>query len=311
MTVVDGLSITRNQDGRPTTGPGDGLDGTGREVAQDRVQALSRSKRAIAGAGVVAGMLTFAVSAVLPPTYTATAHVVVQSTRLGDVAAVNATNEVAGQLAQLAMTPEVLRPATQALGLDQPESAGEVSAGTVTNTNIVRVTVTSADAVAAEQLALGVAEQLVRQVTDRGDQAEAESAATVTEVDDAIEAAEANAVVAREQVAAAGADPVGVQVAVDGLRLAQQQVEDLELKRIDALRLARLDRGPAVTAEAQPADQATRLAPRPVIYAAVAAALAMALTAWWATRRAGNSAAPRAWRLPFLTTRGSQKRSTG
>jgi uncharacterized protein involved in exopolysaccharide biosynthesis len=149
--------------GTPGAGPPGGASG----AESDRWVAVWRSKWWILLAAVAVAAAVAAVSLLLPATYeaAATVRVVAQSQAgLPPSEAATASNDLAGQYAQLATSSPIVDDAARSLRIPQSKLGPGVSAGTVAAQNLIRIGVQAPTGRAARERANAVATAFVRRV---------------------------------------------------------------------------------------------------------------------------------------------------
>ena len=129
----------------------------------DRVSILWRAKWWILAAVVIVTGATYGLSTLIPATYSAEAKVVISAVAPTGLTkdAVDATNELAPQYAQLVKGTQVIVPAARSLGLSTSTLSSSISSGTVAAQNIVAINASADDARAAQTRANVVARRFV------------------------------------------------------------------------------------------------------------------------------------------------------
>jgi capsular polysaccharide biosynthesis protein len=250
----------------------------------DRMTAIWRAKYLIVAATVLVGALVYAVSNSVTPVYSSSAIVSVTaaSTPGGsaqDVAL--ASNDLAAQDAQSITADGVLAQASKALGVPTSTLSSHLSAGTVNAQNIVQITVQASDPATAERW---VNELAVAFKAYLGQSAQANSTALQNSVA-AQEAPITQQITALQRVIAA-APPA----AAGSEALSQVQSEESQLTELIGTRATLQENTALAIASQQPnidivqtASSATKVSPRPTLYAAIAAVATLLATCQIAT----------------------------
>jgi capsular polysaccharide biosynthesis protein len=271
----------------------------------DRIGALWTAKWWIAGATVVAVLLTLLVSVFVPKVYSSDAQVSLDAspavgTTAQDLA--SAANSLAAQYAQLVTSAPVLTPAAAATGIGMESLRSHTSAGTLASQNVIRVTVQAGSRRQAEREAGAVATALVSFVNTQGAaQAKSYSSAIAVQLgplDQQITTAQAAVTSAVQQIgrAAAAASQPSVSAASALLNSAQSLLSTLVDRRAALAAQASLQSAslaPIAAVLGQPSS-AGQVAPRPALYAGITGLLVLVLaaqTAIVATRRRHQHAA--------------------
>jgi len=241
----------------------------------DSFEVLWSAKVWIAAVAVLLAGATYVASALIGPTFESSAVVQVTSPRTsgsGTSDAITASNDLAAQYAQLASTPPVIAIAVSQLGASGAGLSAAVSASTVANQNLVRITSQAPTADAARARADAVAGALRSYVAQQSDDAVAAYSATFAAGLEPLDADIANA---EKQVASAtrtasAASPGSA--AITNLTNAQARLSELVLRRQQALAQRITDEAslrPSVTSlgSAAPGD---KVQPKPLLYSLVA-----------------------------------------
>jgi capsular polysaccharide biosynthesis protein len=256
---------------------GDGHIGTG--VAGDRATdgevsrlgVLWRAKFAIAGATVVVGALVYTASSLMTPVYSSSTTIVVTaaSTPGGsaqDVAL--ASNDLAAQDAQLVTADAVISAAAAQLHVSGSTLSSHVSAGTVNAQNVIQVTAQSSGRAAAQQWADAIARDFQAYLVMR---AQANSQALRNAVDQQAapldqQIAQLQSDIAKAPPAAPGTEALSTVQSMEG-QLTQLMASRATLEENTALAIA--SQNPNISIPTA-AGTATKLDPRPSLYALVA-----------------------------------------
>ncbi len=241
----------------------------------DSFEVLWAAKVWIAAIAVLLAGATYVASSLIGPTFESSAVVQVTSPRTsgsGTSDAITASNDLAAQYAQLASTQPVIAIAVKQLGAPGAGLAAAVSASTVANQNLVRITSQAPTADAARARADAVAGALRSYVAQQSDDAVAAYSATFAAGLEPLDADIANA---EKQVASAtrtasSASPGSA--AITSLTNAQARLSELVLRRQQALAQRITDEAslrPSVTSlgSAAPGD---KVQPKPLLYSLVA-----------------------------------------
>jgi capsular polysaccharide biosynthesis protein len=247
-------------------------DGFGRAAPLTRTQIIWRSRFLIVGVALLIAGATWAASALLPKTYSASSDVLVTGRApMASEDAVQGSNDLAAQYAQFAMTGVVLADASQRVQAPVNDLTANTLAGAVSNSNIVRVTVTAGSPDVAKRWATAVAAALVdqgRKLTTDGEQV---AAAQLREIDRLI--AKTNVEIRRSTAALQAARPgsASAVAANTSLNNAHQQVVALTVKRIDVVSQASREGPRGVRLTLLTVDPVVaKTAPRPLLYSVVA-----------------------------------------
>ncbi|WP_153040518.1 hypothetical protein [Actinoplanes sp. TFC3] len=238
-----------------------------------RPQIIWRARFSILGVAVLIAAATWAASAFLPGTYSASSDVLVANTSsLASVDAVDGANGLATQYAQFAGTPVVMEDAAKRAGVP----VGVISSGTlvttVANTNIIRVTVTADSGAAASRNALALGEALVDQAKKSMSSAAEADPDQLKEIDKLLTQAKSDVVRLTEQLSDAKSGSTRAASINTSLNNSQQQVLALTLKRLDIVTQARRDAGGrgVVLSLLTTQPSAGKVSPRPLLYSTVA-----------------------------------------
>ena len=237
-----------------------------------RASIIWRAKYVIVGVSLLFGAATYQLSPYVPATWSASSDVLVSSRApAASTDAVNGTNDLAAQYAQLAGTAAVLAQAAEQAQVPSGELARTTSAGTLANTNIVRITVTAGSADAANRGAAAVSVALITQARALMTAAAGVDPAQLKLIDQLIARARATVVSLTEEVGTAVPLSARAAAATASLGNAEEQVLALTLKRIDIVNQARRDAaGQGVSlASLTPEPRAAQTAPKPLLYSLV------------------------------------------
>ncbi|AGL20846.1 hypothetical protein [Actinoplanes sp. N902-109] len=245
-----------------------------------RPQIIWHARFSIIGIAVLIAAATWATSAFLPGTYSASSDVLVANTStMASVDVVDGANGLATQFAQFASTSVVLTDAAAKAGMPVGDLATGTLVGTVGNTNIIRITVTADSSAAASSGALAVGQALVDQAKKTMSTAAEADPEQLKDLDKLLTQAKSDVVRLTESLADAKAGSPRAASINTSLNSAQQQVLALTLKRLDIVSQARRDAGGrGVTLSlltAQPT--AAKVAPRPLLYSTVALVVSLVI----------------------------------
>jgi len=141
----------------------------------DRFDCVWRAKWVILAIGVVVSVATYLVSGALPPTFQASSLVQVTAINNGTTSqadTVTASSSLAAQYAQYASSGPVVAAAVRQLGPTSSASlSSRISAATVADQNLIRVSVQADTGAASQQAANAVASALNAYIGDHGDAA--------------------------------------------------------------------------------------------------------------------------------------------
>ena len=237
-----------------------------------RAPIIWRAKYVIVGVSLLFGAATYQLSPYVPATWSASSDVLVSSRApAASTDAVSGTNDLAAQYAQLAGTAAVLAQAAEQAQVPAGVLAGSTSAGTLANTNIIRITVTAGDADAASRGAAAVSVALITQARTLMAGTAGVDPAQLKLIDQLIDRARANVGSLTEEVGSAAPLSARAAAATASLGNAEEQVLALTLKRIDIVNQARRDAaGQGVSlASLTPEPRAGQTAPKPLLYSLV------------------------------------------
>jgi capsular polysaccharide biosynthesis protein len=255
----------------------------------DRVGALWRAKWWILGATLLVTLATFAIATLVPAVYASTAQVSLSAVPGGSAAPsdlVTAGNDLAAQYAELVKSTPVLAAAAAQTGASVQQLRGHTSAGTPGSQNVIAITVQAASPSAAEREARSVASALVNYVgTTSSDQVAVYSKAVQNQLLPLnAEIAQASAAVDKASAdlngAAQSTNPAQVSAASARLTAAQSLLTTLTDRRA-ALEITAALQGTGLSPNAQllgDASAAAKVQPRPVLYAGIAAVIALAVS---------------------------------
>ncbi len=232
------------------------------EEPADRLGIVWGAKWWIIGVTVLITAVTFGVSSAIPPTYSSNANVLVSAVAPTGLTkdAVDASNDLASQYAQLVNSSGVIAPAARALEMPPSTLGSSISAGTVAAQNIVAITATAPNALAAQRRANAVASQFVAAQTRRNAQLARAYTSAVAASQRRLDAQTAKTLAqlsspsAAVRAAAAGTLP---------LLLSQRQ------QQAAATAQASANTQPALSVY-EPAGLGSQVVPRPVLYAGIA-----------------------------------------
>jgi capsular polysaccharide biosynthesis protein len=244
----------------------------------DRLSVLWRAKWwllavALAAGGAAYGISRYAVS----PTYSSSADVVVRVHTVsgGFSDSITASNNLASQYAQVADSPSVLGRASGSLPGGTRGLAAAISAGTVGDQNLVRVTALAGTPRLAQLRANAVANAFVVQINASNADAAAQLRSSVerqlNSSQQAISKAQAGVVAATKNALAARKSRAPVLSSVLAAR--EALLASLITQRqgiISDLAQASVETQPSVTVSAL-AGPGTQTQPKPVLYAGIAA----------------------------------------
>jgi hypothetical protein len=259
-------------------------------VAVDLARApiIWRAKYVIVGVSLLFGAATYQLSAYVPAAWSASSDVLVSSRApAASTDAVSGTNDLAAQYAQLAGTAAVLAQAAEQAQVPSGVLARSTSAGTLANTNIVRITVTAGTADAASRGAAAVSVALITQARMLMAGATGADPVQLKLIDGLIGRAQDNVVSLTETLGTAPPQSARAAAANASLGNAEDQVLALTLKRIDLVTQARRDAaGEGVSlASLTPEPRAGQTAPKPLLYSLVGLAAIGVITTELAVAR--------------------------
>jgi capsular polysaccharide biosynthesis protein len=243
----------------------------------DRLSVLWRAKWWLLAIALIAGGAAYGISRyAVSPTYSSSADIVVTAHTLsgGLSDAITASNDLASQYAQLADSPPVLERASRSLPSGRGLAAA-VSAGTVGDQNLVRVTAEAGGRRLAQVRANAVANAFVAQISATNAEEAAQLRSSVERQlqssQQAISRAEASVARATRQANASSRSRAPLRNSV--LAAKESLLASLILQRQSII--SDLARG---TVEAQPsvkvsatAGLGTQVQPKPALYAGIAA----------------------------------------
>ncbi|HTW20020.1 MAG TPA: Wzz/FepE/Etk N-terminal domain-containing protein [Mycobacteriales bacterium] len=157
------LPMLKDRVRRPAPTTGGGLPST--PPPEDRLSMLWSAKFWVIALVVVAAAATYLISSQLPATYQSQSTVVVTSrgsSTISPLDTVNASDGLASQYAQVVSTKAITGPASSALG--RASLAGNVTASTVANQNLIHVQVREASPTEAQRETRAVAAALVKYI---------------------------------------------------------------------------------------------------------------------------------------------------
>lgn len=244
------------------------------EVEDGRLGVLWRAKYAIAGATVLVGALVYVASSLMTPVYSSSATIVVTaaSTPGGsaqDVAL--ASNDLAAQDAQLVTADAVIGAAAAKLHVSGSTLSSHVSAGTVNAQNVIQVTVQSSGKASAQQWADVIAREFQSYLVLR---AQANSQALRTSVNEQAAPLDQQITQLQNEIANAPAAGPGTE-ALSAIQSKEGQLTQLMASRAtleENTALAIASQNPNISIPTA-AGTATKLTPRPSLYALVAMVL--------------------------------------
>ncbi|HEY2665984.1 MAG TPA: Wzz/FepE/Etk N-terminal domain-containing protein [Actinomycetota bacterium] len=250
--------------------------------APDRWTLLWRAKVWIALATVVAGAGAYFASSRIPPSYQASSLVEVSAhpqTGISPQEIATASNELAAQLAQMTRTAPVVSLAAQSLHDSAGAIGQHVVAAVLANQNLIQITAQNATPKTTEARASAVAQALQVYASAQGAAATgsppAPTNAQLAAIDSQLAAAQADA--DKAQAAAANSYPGTVSIAVAAQKASFVQALQLQRNTVAMqVEAGNANATPTVQVLGGP-SAATKVQPRPALYAGVTLVLAVLL----------------------------------
>jgi capsular polysaccharide biosynthesis protein len=239
-----------------------------------------RLAAAVVAAALVAGGV-YVVSAAAPATYesSSTVRVSVQAPTGSTDQSVIASNDLASQYAQVVSADRVLRAARRRLTSTDADLSGEVSAGTVAAQNLIRLTVKGTNPGQAERRAAAVTQAFVAYLNRLSAEISERYAASVNEK---LAPVDANIADARKALETGTPDAQRNAASIlAGLLVQRQQVLSSVAQSSAATR-------PSIQRVTN-AGTASKVSPKPKLYAAIAFAIVLLLLARLTYVAAGRS----------------------
>ena len=231
---------------------------------------IVRLAAAVVAAGLAAAAV-YVVSAAAPATYesSSTVRVSVQAPTGATDQSVIASNDLASQYAQVVSADRVLRSAGRRLTSADADLSGKVSAGTVAAQNLIRLTVEGGNPGQAERRAAAVTQAFVAYLNRLSAESSATYAASVTEK---LAPVDANIAEARKALDVGTPDAQRNAASIlAGLLVQRQQV-------LSSLAQSSAATRPSIQRVTN-AGAASKVSPKPKLYAAIAFAIVLLLLA--------------------------------
>jgi len=227
---------------------------------------VGRRVVAVVAAAIIAGVLTYAVSGAVTPTFSSASElrvVVGGISGLGEDSLV-ASNDLTAQLVQLVPTNKVLQAPAATLGLSVSALRSAISVGSVAQQNLLQITAEGSSAAASQRRAEAVTKDFISFMASDSRSLTDNSSASLSKSVQALNQQLGH--IAAELHHADGAQSAILQSQYDST-LTQSQALSAEIAQLDAA-------GIPVIQEVQSAALGAEVAPRPKLYAIVAALVA-------------------------------------
>jgi uncharacterized protein involved in exopolysaccharide biosynthesis len=231
-----------------------------------RLRSLSRRAAIVVAAAVAAGILTYVISNTVTPTFTSSAElriVVGGTSGLGEDSVV-ASNDLTAQLVPLVSTNKVLDAPASSLGLSPSALKSVVSAGSVAQQNLLQISANASSAAESERIARTVTTYFISFETSNSRTLASASSAILSKSIRSLDARLTQ--IAGQLRTATGSQSALLQSEYDST-LTQSQALGTQSAELDAA-------GVPVIELLQSAGSGSEVAPRPKLYAIVAALVA-------------------------------------
>ena len=286
----NGGSPARSHGAPPSTYPaGPAFPPPAAPASADRLGALWAGRWRILIATLLAALITFAITLVIPQTYSSSAQVGLNASPVTGSSAADlatASNNLAAQFAQVVTSEAVLGPAAAASGTTSVDLSSHTSSGTVASQNIVLITVQAGEPGQATNQANAIANSLIAYVTSQGTK-DSENyrksvSAQLAPLDQQIRLAAKTVATASRALTKANKKTAAQTVSAASARLssAQSLLTVLTDRRASLAAQATLQ-SISLAASAQPlgaATPATQVEPRPALYTLIAGLVGLVIS---------------------------------